>query len=76
MHEQRNVRSLVMSSHMPPVPPASRSKKGGKSERKVSYDKKLVKDEHHANSVEEGALQESSRTRRIRAFSVVVVSVD
>ena len=50
----RNVRILVMSSHMPPVPPANRSKRGGKSEMAVSKDKKLVKHEHHANSAEEG----------------------
>src|SRR5690349_19099811 len=43
---------------------------------KVSKDKKLVKHEHHANSADEGALQISSRTRRIGVFSVVVVSVD
>ena len=43
-----------MSSHMPPVPPANRSKKGGKSEREVSKDSKLVKHEHHPNSAEEG----------------------
>jgi hypothetical protein len=47
-----------MSSHMPPVPPANRSKKGGeksgKSERELSKDSKLVKHEHHPNSAEEG----------------------
>jgi hypothetical protein len=44
-----------MSSHMPPVPPANRSKRGGRSaEREVSKDKKLVKHEHHPNSAEEG----------------------
>ena len=43
-----------MPSHMPPVPPANRSKKGERSERKVSIDEKLVKHEHHANSAEEG----------------------
>ena len=43
-----------MSSHMPPVPPANRSKQRGKSERQVSKDSKLVKHEHHANSAEEG----------------------
>jgi len=43
-----------MSSQMPPVPPANRSKKGGESGRDVSKDKKLVKHEHHANSAEEG----------------------
>jgi hypothetical protein len=50
----RDVRILVMSSHMPPVPPANRSKRGGKTEREVSRDKKLVKHEHHANAAEEG----------------------
>jgi hypothetical protein len=29
-------------------------RKGGKSEREVSKDEKLVKHEHHANSAEEG----------------------
>jgi len=43
-----------MSSHMPPVPPANRSNKGGKSDTEVSKDQKLVKHEHHANSAEEG----------------------
>jgi hypothetical protein len=43
----------MMSSHMPPVPPANRSNKGGKSDTEVLKDKKLVKHEHHANSAEE-----------------------
>jgi hypothetical protein len=46
-----------MSSHMPPVPPASQSKKGGKkrgSDQKVLNDEKFVKHEHHANAAEEG----------------------
>jgi len=43
-----------MSSHMPPVPPANRSKKDPKRTPEVSKDKKLVKHEHHANSAEEG----------------------
>jgi len=43
-----------MSSHMPPVPPANRSNKGGKSDTQGMKDQKLVKHEHHANSVEEG----------------------
>ena len=43
-----------MSSHMPPVPPGNRSKKGGKNEREVPKEEKLVKHEHHANSTEEG----------------------
>jgi hypothetical protein len=43
-----------MSSHMPPIPPGQRSNKGGKNEREVSKEKKLVKHEHHANAAEEG----------------------
>jgi hypothetical protein len=44
---------MIMSSHMPPVPPANRSPKGGGSEPEASKDKP-VKHEHHANSAEEG----------------------
>jgi hypothetical protein len=44
-----------MSGHMPPIPPANRSSKGGKAEREVPNDeKKSVKHEHHPNSAEEG----------------------
>ena len=43
-----------MSSHMPPVPPANRCKKGPKSNPETSKDTKLVKHEHHANAAEEG----------------------
>ncbi len=43
-----------MSSHMPPVPPANRSKKGGETNTDVLKDEKLVKHEHHANAAEEG----------------------
>jgi hypothetical protein len=46
-----------MSSHMPPIPPASRSPKGGKkgrSDPKELKDIELVKHEHHPNSAEEG----------------------
>jgi len=46
-----------MSSHMPPVPPASRNEKGPKSPKKnsaVSKDGKFVKHERHPNAAEEG----------------------
>ena len=47
-----------MSSHMPPVPPASRNKKGPKPHPKRgpegTQDKKFVKHEHHPNAAEEG----------------------
>jgi hypothetical protein len=43
-----------MSSNMPPVPPASRSKYGLKRNPKVLKNDKLVKHEHHPNSAEEG----------------------
>jgi hypothetical protein len=47
-----------MPTHMPPVPPANRSKNdhrsdSGKRFAKVSNDK-LVKHEHHANAAEKG----------------------
>lgn len=42
-----------MASHMPPIPPANRSKKGTPSEQKQS-EEKLVQHEHHGNSAEEG----------------------
>ena len=47
-------RILIMSSHMPPVPPANRSKRGGKSGKEIPKEKLLVKHEHHANAAEEG----------------------
>jgi hypothetical protein len=43
-----------MSSRMPPVPPASRSKYGSKTNPKASKDDKVVKHEHHPNAAEEG----------------------
>ena len=43
-----------MSSRMPPVPPASRTKPGPKRNQGVLKDDKLVKHEHHPNSSEEG----------------------
>jgi hypothetical protein len=41
-----------MSSRMPPVPPANRSKKGPKGSLEVPTDKRLVKHERHANPAE------------------------
>jgi hypothetical protein len=47
-----------MSSHMPPIPPANRSKKGRGSDPEMPKDEvpkdKPVKHEHHANAAEEG----------------------
>jgi len=65
-----------MSSHMPPVPPANRSKKGPKSNPETSRDKKLVKHEHHANAAEEGIPPISSRIPRTRVTSAAGVWVD
>jgi len=50
-----NTRISIMPTHMPPVPPANRSKNnhGSDSGKKVSNDK-LVKHEHHANAAEKG----------------------
>ena len=63
-----------MPSQMPPIPPANRSKKGGKSVRVASKDEKLVKHERHANSAEEG--DTANIKQNTTAFFVVVVSVD
>jgi hypothetical protein len=50
-----NTRISIMPTHMPPVPPANRSKNdhGSDSGKEVSNDK-LVKHEHHANAAEKG----------------------
>ena len=42
-----------MASHMPPIPPANRSKSGTPSEAKQAKEK-LVQHEHHGNSAEKG----------------------
>jgi hypothetical protein len=57
-----------MSSHMPPVRPPNRSKEGGKSEREVSKDKKLVKHEHHANSAEKGDTANIKQNKTNKGF--------
>ena len=43
-----------MPSHMPPVPPGSRNKRGPKRDPQRPQDKKVVKHEHHPNAAEEG----------------------
>jgi hypothetical protein len=48
-----------MSSRMPPIPPANRSKKGRGSDpemlkEEMLKEEKSVKHEHHANTAEEG----------------------
>jgi hypothetical protein len=43
-----------MSSNMPPVPPASRSKYDSKRNPKELNNDKSVKHEHHPNAAEEG----------------------
>jgi hypothetical protein len=47
------IRISIMSTHMPPVPPANRNQKGKRGDPGVCQDKP-VKHEHHANSAEEG----------------------
>jgi hypothetical protein len=43
----------MMVTHMPPIPPANRSKKGTPSEAKQA-EEKLAQHEHHGNSAEKG----------------------
>jgi hypothetical protein len=42
------------SSHMPPVPPANRSRKGRGSDPEMSKDTSVKQPEHHHNAAEEG----------------------
>ena len=42
------------SSHMPPIPPANRTKKGPGSDPAASKDEPLKQPEHHHNAAEEG----------------------
>ena len=41
-------------SHMPPIPPANRTKKGPGSDPAASKDEPLKQPEHHHNAAEEG----------------------
>jgi hypothetical protein len=43
-----------MSSHMPPVPPNNRSKKGPGNDPAISKNDLVAKGEHHPNAAEEG----------------------
>ena len=63
-----------MSSRMPPVPPASRSKHDSKRNPEVLNDDKLAKHEHHPNSPKKAISPISSRTPRMRVTSAVGVS--
>jgi hypothetical protein len=42
------------SSHMPPIPPANRTKKAPGSDPAASKDEPLKQPEHHHNAAEEG----------------------
>jgi hypothetical protein len=44
----------MVSSRMPPVPPANRSKKGRGSDPEMSKDTSVKQPEHHHNVAEEG----------------------
>src|SRR5258706_5307391 len=61
---------LMVSSHMPPVPPANRSKKGPGSDPEMSKDTSAKQPEHHHNAAEERERRPTlSRTQRTRASS-------
>jgi hypothetical protein len=48
-----STQGFIMSSHMPPIPPANRSKKGG-NDPETSKDAAVKQPEHHHNAAEEG----------------------
>jgi hypothetical protein len=46
----------MMTSHMPPIPPANRTKKGTPSEAKAKQaEENLAQHEHHENAAEKGS---------------------
>ena len=51
----RNARVSIMSTHMPPIPPANRNRNspGSNPEKDTSKDKSVTH-EHHANAAEKG----------------------
>src|SRR5260370_21125741 len=46
--------AFMGSSHMPPIPPGDRTKKGPGSDPAASKDESLKQPEHHHNAAEEG----------------------
>jgi hypothetical protein len=46
--------AFMGSSHMPPIPPGNRTKKGPGSDPAASKDEPLKQPEHHHNAAEEG----------------------
>jgi hypothetical protein len=64
------------SSHMPPIPPGNRTKKGPGSDPAASKDEPLKQPEHHHNAAEEGETATSNRTRRIKASFAAADRID
>src|SRR4030088_1367393 len=64
------------SSHMPPVPPANRTKKGPGSDPEASKDESVKHPEHHHNAAEEGETANINRTRRTKASFAAAGRVD
>jgi hypothetical protein len=64
---QSNVWIFIMSSRMPPIPPANRSKKGRGSDPEMPKEKS-VKHEHHANAEEEGETANIRQNRTNEGF--------
>jgi hypothetical protein len=57
----------IMSSHMPPVPPANRSKEPG-SDPKTSTDTSIKQDEKHHNAAEEGDTANIEQNKTNKGF--------
>jgi hypothetical protein len=59
---------LMISSHMPPVPPANRSKKGRGSDPEISKDTSVKQPEHHHNAAEEGETANIKQNKTNKGF--------
>jgi hypothetical protein len=57
----------IMSSHMPPVPPANRSKEPG-SDPKTSKETSIKQDEKHHNAAEEGDTANIKQNKTNKGF--------
>jgi hypothetical protein len=68
-------RILIMPTHMPPVPPANRSKNDHGSDSGKEVSMTAGEDEHHANAAEKARLPISANTAN-KGFFAADGSVD
>ena len=64
------------SSHMPPIPPANRTKKGPGSDPAASKDEPLKQPEHHHNAAEEGETANIKQNSTNKGFFAAADRID